>query len=160
MAFHTWVRYLVAAVGLSLIPGPNSLPALTHGAPHGHRRNLFTVSGGSLWFVVLIALSMAGTGTVLQAPVSALTLLNNWIGGGGLIWPGIQFWRAPDVQLHADASMQDAAGAALFGKGFLAAVSNPKWLLFNGAFLPRFIDPGRDLLGQITAMGVALPTTK
>ena len=117
------------------------------------------MSGGALGFVVLIALSMVGTGTVLQASVSALTLLNR-IGGACLIWPGIQRWRAPAVQLHADASMQDAAGAALFGKGFLAAVSNPKWLLFNGAFLPRFIDPGRDLLGQIMAMGVALPTTK
>jgi homoserine/homoserine lactone efflux protein len=67
--------YLVAAVGLSLTPDPNSLLALTHGALHGHRRTLFTVSGGALGFVVLIALSMIGIGTVLQASAGALTVL-------------------------------------------------------------------------------------
>ena len=58
MAWHTWLIYLVAAVGLSLTPGPNSLLALTHGALHGHRRTLWTVAGGALGFVAVIALSM------------------------------------------------------------------------------------------------------
>ncbi|MGH8715002.1 MAG: LysE family translocator, partial [Casimicrobiaceae bacterium] len=48
MALHTWLLYLVAAIGLSLTPGPNSLLVLTHGALHGHRRTLLTVSGGAL----------------------------------------------------------------------------------------------------------------
>ncbi len=140
MALHTWLLYLVAAVGLSLTPGPNSLLALTHGALHGHRRTLFTVSGGALGFVILIALSMLGIGAVLQASAGALTLLK-WIGGAYLIWLGIQLWRAPALQLHADATMPDAKGVELFGKGFVTAVSNPKGLLFYGAFLPQFIDP-------------------
>ena len=54
MALHTWLLYLVAAIGLSLTPGPNSLLVLTHGALHGHRKTLFTVSGGALGFVALI----------------------------------------------------------------------------------------------------------
>lgn len=151
MALHTWLLYLVAAVGLSLTPGPNSLLALTHGALHGHRRALFTVSGGALGFVALIALSMLGIGAVLQASAGALTLLK-WIGGAYLIWLGIQLWRAPAIQLHADAAMPDAQGVELFGKGFLTAVSNPKGLLFYGAFLPQFIDPSRALLGQFIVM--------
>ena len=48
MALHTWLLYLVAAFGLSLTPGPNSLLVLTHGALHGHRKTLFTVAGGVL----------------------------------------------------------------------------------------------------------------
>ena len=48
MALHTWLLYLVAALGLSLTPGPNSLLALTHGALHGHQRTLYTVAGGAL----------------------------------------------------------------------------------------------------------------
>jgi threonine/homoserine/homoserine lactone efflux protein len=35
----TWLVYLLAAIGLSLSPGPNGLLALTHGALHGRRFN-------------------------------------------------------------------------------------------------------------------------
>ena len=64
MALHTWLIYLVAAIGLSLTPGPNSRLALTHGALHGHRRTLFTIFGGALGFVAVIALSMFGIGAL------------------------------------------------------------------------------------------------
>ena len=75
MALHTWLLYLVAATGLSLTPGPNSLLALTHGALHGHRRTLWTVAGGALGFALLIALSMLGIGALLQASSHALQVL-------------------------------------------------------------------------------------
>ena len=42
MDLHIWLLYLVAATGLSLTPGPNSLLALTPGALPGHRRPLWT----------------------------------------------------------------------------------------------------------------------
>ena len=151
MAWHTWLISLVAAVGLSLTPGPNSLLVLTHGALHGHRKTVFTVSGGALGFVALIALSMLGIGAVLRASASALTVLK-LIGGAYLVWLGIQLWRAPALHLRADAPRADTSGAALFRQGLLTAVSNPKGLLFYGAFLPQFIDPSRDLLIQFIVM--------
>ena len=40
----------------------------------------------------------------------------------------------------------------MFRQGLLTAVSNPKALLFYGAFLPQFIDPARDLLTQFIVM--------
>ena len=43
MDLHVWLIYLLAAIGLSLSPGPNGLLALTHGALHGRQRALFTV---------------------------------------------------------------------------------------------------------------------
>src|SRR5258708_5858529 len=151
MAWHTWLICLVAAVGLSLTPGPNSLLVLTHGALHGHRKTLFTVAGGALGFVVLIALSMVGIGAVLRASAGALTVLKLF-GGAYLIWLGIQLWRAPAIRLQTNASSADARGAELFRQGLLTAVSNPKGLLFYGAFLPQFIDPSRDLLIQCIGM--------
>ncbi len=56
MALDTWLIYLLAAIGLSLSPGPNGLLALTHGALHGHQRTLFTIFGSALGFVAVIAL--------------------------------------------------------------------------------------------------------
>ena len=151
MALHTWLLYLVAAAGLSLTPGPNSLLVLTHGALHGHRKTLFTVAGGALGFLALIALSMLGIGAVLKASVGALTVLK-LLGGAYLVWLGIQLWRAPAIRLQADACKADTRGAELFRQGLLTALSNPKALLFYGAFLPQFIDPGRDLRMQFIVM--------
>jgi homoserine/homoserine lactone efflux protein len=151
MAPHTWLLYLFAAVGLALTPGPNSLLVLTHGALHGQRKTLFTVAGGALGFLALIALSMLGIGALLKASAGALTVLK-LCGGAYLVWLGIQLWRAPAIHIEADGSKADTRGAELFRQGLLTAVSNPKALLFYGAFLPQFIDPSRDLLIQFMVM--------
>jgi homoserine/homoserine lactone efflux protein len=151
MALHTWLLYLVAALGLSLTPGPNSLLVLTHGVLHGPRKTLFTVSGGALGFAALIALSMLGIGALLKASAAALTWLK-LLGGAYLVWLGIQLWRAPKIQLQTDTSRPAARGREMFRQGLLTALSNPKALLFYGAFLPQFIDPARDLVVQFIVM--------
>ena len=67
MAFETWLIYLLAAIGLSLSPGPNGLLALTHGALHGRRMTLYTILGSCIGFIIVIALSMFGIGALLNA---------------------------------------------------------------------------------------------
>lgn len=151
MALHTWLLYLVAAVGLSLTPGPNSLLVLTHGALHGHRRTLWTVAGGALGFTLLIGLSMAGIGALLQTS-SHMLLVLKIVGGAYLAWLGLQLWRAPPVTLAPAAGAAQATRGGLFRQGLLTALSNPKALLFYGAFLPQFIDPARDLATQFLVM--------
>jgi len=151
MALHAWLVYLVAAVGLSLTPGPNSMLVLTHGALHGHRRTLYTVTGGVVGFTTLIGLSMLGIGALLETSAGALTVLK-LVGGAYLVWLGVQLWRAPPIRLATDAAAPRARGATLFRQGLLTAVSNPKGLLFYGAFLPQFIDPQRELWPQFVVM--------
>ncbi len=153
MALHAWLLYLVAAIGLSLTPGPNSMLVLTHGALHGHRRTLYTVTGGVVGFTTLIGLSMLGIGAVLETSAGALTVLK-LVGGAYLVWLGVQLWRAPPIDLRVDATAADTRGAVLFRQGLLAAITNPKALLFYGAFLPQFIEPGRDLTGQFVVMAL------
>ena len=151
MDWHTWLLYLVAAMGLSLSPGPNGLLALTHGAIHGYRKALFTISGGVLGFVLVIAASMFGIGALLQASVVWLTVLK-WVGGAYLVWLGIQLWRSPPMDVRPGGDGSARPGRALFNEGFLSAITNPKALLFFAAFLPQFIDPARSLLPQFAVM--------
>ena len=157
MDLHTWLLYCAAAVGLSLSPGPNGLLALTHGALHGRRKALFTISGGVLGFVILIALSMFGIGALLQASIAWLTVLK-WVGGAYLVWLGTQVWRSPPMQLQATASGAGRPGWSLFKDGLLSALSNPKALLFFAAFLPQFIDPHRNLVVQFAVMAATFGT--
>jgi len=151
MALDTWLIYLLAATGLSLSPGPNGLLALTHGALHGRRKALFTICGGALGFVVVIALSMFGIGALLQTSLLWLTVLK-WLGGAYLVWLGIQVWRAPPVGLELSGRAAPRGGASMFRQGALSALTNPKALLFFAAFLPQFIDPARSLVLQFLVM--------
>ena len=112
--------------GLALTPGPNGLLALSHGALYGHRKTLFTVSGGVLGFTLLMALSMLGIGTLLQASAQALTILK-WLGGAYLIWLGIQLWRAPPLHLAmAEESRQPAAAIQTVSPGPAVGLVQPK----------------------------------
>ena len=157
MELHNWLLYLAASIGLSLSPGPNGLLALTHGAMHGRRKALFTISGGVLGFVILIALSMFGIGALLQASIVWLAVLK-WVGGAYLVWLGIQVWRATPMEVEVTAGGNERPGWSLFKDGLLSALSNPKALLFFAAFLPQFIDPNRDLVIQFAVMAATFGT--
>ncbi len=151
MDFETWLIYFLAAVGLSLSPGPNGLLALTHGALHGRRKAMYTIFGGSIGFVAVIALSMFGISALLEASLTWL-LAMKWIGGAYLVWLGIQVWRSPaiGVEIHGKAGPRGAW--SLFRQGALSALTNPKGLLFFAAFLPQFVDPARSLMLQFVIM--------
>jgi homoserine/homoserine lactone efflux protein len=151
MALDTWLIYLLAAVGLSLSPGPNGLLALTHGALHGHAKALYTICGGALGFVVVIALSMFGIGALLKTSLLWLTVMK-WAGGAYLVWLGLQVWRSPPVGLELSGRAAPRGGASMFRQGLLSALTNPKALLFFAAFLPQFIDPARSLWLQFAVM--------
>ena len=151
MDIHTWLIYFLAATGLSLSPGPNGLLALTHGALHGRRKALYTISGGALGFVIVIALSMFGIGALLQTSLVWLTVLK-WLGGAYLVWLGIQVWRSPPLSPDATDSSEPRAGWSMFQQGALSAITNPKAILFFAAFLPQFLDPHRSLFLQFIIM--------
>lgn len=155
MDLQTWLVYLLATTGLSLSPGPNSLLALTHGALHGWRRTLFTIAGGAVGFVVLIGLSLFGISALLETSALWLVALK-WVGGGYLVWLGVQVWRSPPVGAGLGAALGTASGpvsgGAMAWQGALAAITNPKGVLFFAAFLPQFIDPARSAWGQFAVM--------
>src|SRR5580765_338408 len=129
METDTWLIYLLAAIGLSLSPGPNGLLALTHGALHGRQRALFTVLGGCVGFVTVISLSMFGIGELVKTSLVWLTVLK-WLGGGSLFCLGIQVWRSPPIILEPRGSTEPLARRSLFQQGALSSMTNPKAILF------------------------------
>ena len=99
MPFETWLLYLITCCGIAVVPGPNALLALTHGAIHGRRRTLFTISGGVLGFALVLSLCALGLGALIQASAGWFTALK--IGGGlYLVWLGFGLWRSAPVSLE------------------------------------------------------------
>ena len=153
MELDTWLLYTIAALGLSLTPGPNGLLALTHGALYGVRKTLFTIAGGALGFTVIIALSLFGIGALLAASAELLIVLK-WVGGAYLVWLGIQVWRSPPLGMDSSQTGNVITGTAVFRQGLLAAVTNPKGILFFVAFLPQFLTTDLPLFGQFVVMTI------
>lgn len=152
MPFDTWLLYLLTCCGIAVVPGPNALLVLTHGALHGNRKTLFTISGGVLGFVVMLSLCALGLGALIQASLTWFTVLKV-VGGLYLIWLGLGLWRSAPVSLD----MTHAAGSnswSLFRQGLVSAISNPKALLLFTAFIPPFLDPGRNLIAQTAAIAL------
>jgi threonine/homoserine/homoserine lactone efflux protein len=155
MSLELWLVYCVAAVGLSLTPGPNGLLSLTHGACFGLRPTISTVLGGALGFFLLIAASLAGMGTLLAASERAFTIAK-WAGAAYLVYLGLKVWRAsaPDVAIGAEeAGSGEPQRLRMFNQGLLVAVSNPKALIFFAAFLPQFMVPDVPYTVQLAVFG-------
>lgn len=151
MELSNWLIYFLAVLGLTFTPGPNGLLALTHGAIYGSRKTIATISGGSVGFATVIGLSMFGIGALLAASAELLVVMK-FVGGAYLVWLGIQVWRSPSLGEAKSAITKDVTSFSLFRQGALAAVTNPKGILFFVAFLPQFIDPKLSLLIQFVVM--------
>lgn len=148
MSVELWFVFVLAAVALSLTPGPNGLLCLDHGVRYGLARTVFTALGAVAGMSLLIGASLAGLGAVMQTSELLFTVVK-WAGAAYLVWLGIRLWRAPGFS----AAAVDTAAAAVrpisrrraFVQGLLVAVSNPKALIFFATFLPQFMQPGQSL---------------
>jgi len=159
----TWLLFVLTAVGMSLTPGPNGLLALTHGALYGRARTVYTIVGGVLGFVAVIALCLFGIGALVRASPSWFTALK-WAGGAYLVWLGVKLWRAAPIPVDIAAAggwiASQPPDGALFRQGLFAALTNPKALLFFSAFLPQFIDPARNLYVQFVVLAATYAVTE
>ncbi|MEZ5660199.1 MAG: LysE family transporter [Burkholderiaceae bacterium] len=157
MSLQHWLLYLLAAIGLSLTPGPNGLLVLTQAIRFGARPAVYSALGGVLGFLILVGASLAGLGALLATSERAFWIAK-LIGAAYLIILGIQLWRAPAAPgMAVGMAGGDARPAArplvLFRQGLLIAVSNPKALIFFAAFLPQFMVPGMSLWMHFVILG-------
>jgi len=152
MPLDTWLIYFLTCWGIAVVPGPNVLLVLTHGAVYGSRKTLATIAGGVLGFILMILLCALGLGALIKASVVWFTALKV-AGGLYLIWLGIKLWRAEPMVVNLGVVVQKR-GWSLFNQGLLAALSNPKALLLYMAFIPPFLNPHRNLILQIAIIGL------
>lgn len=152
MPFDTWLLYLITCFGIAVVPGPNALLVLTHGAIHGSRKTLFTISGGVLGFAVVLALCALGLGALIQASATWFTVLKV-VGGLYLIWLGWGLWRSAPINLESTGTTSSRRWS-LFRQGLVSALSNPKALLLFTAFIPPFLDPHRSIIAQTAAIAL------
>ena len=159
IAIELYLAFIAATVVLMVIPGPNVALIVANSVAHGTRFGLLTVAATSTAVVVHLTLTVIGAAAVLNFLAASFDWLR-WAGVAYLVYLGVATWRAPAADL-ARTQPQARSGRLIFARGFLVGLTNPKTLLFYGAFFPQFITPGRDagqqlLLLAVTFLAVAI----
>ena len=135
------LTFILATTILMLTPGPNVALIVANAVAWGTRYGLLTVTGTAAAMVVQLGLTALGMSAALGALAAWFEWLR-WLGVGYLLWLGVRQWRAPPIDLtRIPAQPRSARGIAL--RGFLVSLTNPKTLLFYGAFLPQFVSLDR-----------------
>jgi leucine efflux protein len=142
--------YLMGAILIILLPGPNSLYVLALSAERGWQKGLWA-SVGIVVGDAIIMLSVAlGVATVLASSPLTYNLLRlsgaiylAWL-GLGIIRGGLKRFQAKEVTAETSSVLQVGGIMRLppFLAALLLALTNPKAIFFFVSFFTQFVDPG------------------
>jgi len=147
IAVHLYLAFVIATTVLILVPGPNVSLIVANSVAYGTAFGLLTVAGTSAAVLLQLALTALGMTAVLGALAYWFEWLR-WLGVIYLVWLGVRQWRAPPLDLTRT-KPQPRSPRAIVLRGFLVSLTNPKTLLFYGAFFPQFISIDRPLGAQV-----------
>ena len=151
MTFEIYIAYIVACFVIALVPGPTVTVIVANSLAHGSRAGLLNVAGTQLGLALMMAILVVGLSSVIAAMGWLFDWLR-WAGAAYLVWLGWKLLRAPEAMVDIQKSSVPKGGFLL--QGFLVLMANPKALLWFGAFIPQFIDPTGNYVGQIVLLGV------
>ena len=144
----TWSKYgefLIFAVVLILIPGPDFAVVTKNTIAGGRRRGRWTALGVATSNLVQGTAAACGLGALILRAQPVFTAIK-WAGVVYLAYLGAQAIRsAIRGQYEPVGGDRPAAGGRAFTgwrQGFLSNITNPKVLVFYLAVLPQFLGPG------------------
>ena len=157
MSLQAYLAFVVACVALALLPGPIVSLLIANGLRYGTRAALINVAGAQAGLAIVIGVVAVG----LTSLMATMGYWFDWVrfaGAAYLVWLGIKLIRTPVAEVSADAPPSPPRGG-FFLQGFLVLLSNPKVLVFFGAFIPQFVDMNRDHVPQVALLGVTFMVT-
>jgi threonine/homoserine/homoserine lactone efflux protein len=157
MSFQVYLAFVAACIALALLPGPMVTLVIANGLRHGTRAALTNVAGAQLGLGIVIGIVAVGL-TSLMATMGYWFDCVRFAGAAYLVWLGIKLIRAPAEGVTADAPPPPPRGG-FFLQGLLVLLSNPKVLVFFGAFIPQFVDMEKDHVSQVALLGVTFMAT-
>lgn len=132
--------FLAAVALMELTPGPNmgwlAIVSLSQGRTAGLAAVAGITLGLTLW---MVAAAFGLTEVVLVRP--ALYQAIRWAGVGFLLWLAWDAWRSTGD--GADAAPVETRRRALFRRGLIGNLLNPKAALLYVVLLPGFIRPAQ-----------------
>src|ERR1700675_4738798 len=157
MSLNLYLAFVAACIALALLPRPVVTLVIANGLRHGTRAALTNILGVQAGLAIVIGIVAVG----LTSLMATMGYWFDWVrfaGAAYLVWLGIKLIRSPVEAVNADAPPPPPRGG-FFLQGFLVLLSNPKVLVFFGAFIPQFMDMSRDHFSQVALLGVTFMIT-
>ena len=151
MSPEIYAAYVLATVILILMPGPIVTLVIANSLAYGTRTGVNSALGARVGNAVLAAGGAFGLAALLGLLADVFDIIR-YIGAAYLIYLGVKAWRAKPETLDDTAPMKSKK--AVWGQGFIVAITNPKTLLFYAAFFPQFIDPTMPAAPQLALLAV------
>jgi homoserine/homoserine lactone efflux protein len=152
MHISLYLGFVLASTILMLIPGPNVSLIVANSIAYGTRHGLLTVAGTSSAIVVQLAFATLGLTATLDMLAGWFEWIR-WIGVAYLVYLGVRQWAAAPIDLTRTRP-QPRSVRVIALRGFLISLTNPKTLLFYGAFFPQFLSPDAPMVRQVMLMSL------
>jgi homoserine/homoserine lactone efflux protein len=143
--------YVLACLIFSIIPGPSVTVVVANSLARGTAAGLWTILGTELSMLSMVLIVALG----LSAVVAVIGEGFFWIklaGAAYLVWIGVKMWRASGELTVGKGRVRSAFDYVV--QGAVVNWSNPKTLLFLGAFLPQFVNLDAPTFPQIMVLGL------
>jgi homoserine/homoserine lactone efflux protein len=150
MSLSVYSTFLLACIVVVIVPGPTVTLIVASSLRHGRRAGMLNVAGTQLGLLLTVGIVLLGLASLIAA-MGAWFIWLRLVGAAYLIWLGCKLLMASGEIAAGTAPRTPRAG--FFVQGLAVALSNPKTLLFFGAFFPQFMDPNRDFTLQVLIMG-------
>ena len=151
MSLELYMAYVIACALVAVVPGPTVALVVANSMTYGTRAGLLNVAGTQLALALMIGVLVVGLASIIET----MGWWFDWLrfaGAAYLVWLGWRLLRASGGQ--SEPRRVAAPRGGFFLQGFLVMLSNPKVLLFFGAFIPQFVDPRADHVAQVALLGV------
>ena len=142
--------FVLASILIVVVPGPTVTVIIANSLRHGASAGMLNVLGTQIGLATMIAVLATGLSAVVSLMGNVFELLR-LLGAAYLIWLGIKLWRANGTLATSEPGPRPFGSFVV--QGFVVIWSNPKALLFFGAFIPQFLDPVGSPVFQTVLLG-------
>jgi homoserine/homoserine lactone efflux protein len=148
------IAFVAACVLLGLTPGPNMSLIIANTLRGGLASGFVTLAGTTTGLALLVAAAALGMSSVLVFMSEWFDVIR-WLGALYLVFLGArQLWQFWQRRRNPAQPLTVSSRSGAYVQGLLVSLSNPKVLLFLGAFLPQFVDPAADPVRQLWVLAV------
>jgi homoserine/homoserine lactone efflux protein len=142
-----WLALVGAQTLISFTPGAGAVNTMSNSLTVGFRRSMWGILGQQVALLVHIAVVAAGVGLLVAGSPLAFNIIR-YTGAAYLVYLGIRKFLEPPVPAEEAATLYAQGAASMFRRGLWVNLLNPKAIVFFLAFIPQFIRPEQELLGQ------------
>ncbi len=156
MTIYSILGFIGASLALTISPGPDNIFVITQGITCGRKAAIVTALGMCSGVSIHTTAAAFGISAIFYSSAIAFNLVK-YAGAGYLLY--LAFKAVKSSSPVTLASAETIPASALFRRGFIMNVLNPKVALFFLAFLPQFATPAAGRLPmQMILLGAIFMT--